>query len=402
MNTHNNELIELFKREIKLRMWLYNYYPIPEAIITKHKSKIWWKALSSNKNINWTPEFIKRNEDSFDWIDTMWKNPSLPISIEFITNNKGKFNLSELSNNTGTHWDYDFINEYKQEWNWHHLVINKSIQWTEKMFVDFDLFKHNLSYVNGPDLWTKEFILKYKDKFNWSHLCFNPHLPWSEELIDKLKPVWKSFETKTTKWTVSPWKGISENKAIPWSVNFIKKNLPVPIVKPYGLNWVGLSRNESLPWKNNIIGEFKNKWDWDLISINNGVGLTCEQIEKYNDKLRWQATKLNTNTIADNTSLPWSEELIDKYFEKWHWESLALNKGINWTDNMIKKYKGQIDYYHLFRNPSLLWSLDFILKYEKQCHHSWQLHTEDFSYVIWEKAFAKLLTDELVDEIISN
>ena len=100
----------------------------------------------------------------------------------------------EISGNTGIPWDYDLINTFKRGWNWHWLVSNESVKWTEKMMVDFDVFDMNLSQVSTPGLWTEEFIFKYKDKFNWAWLCYNPHLPWTESFIDTLSPLWNRFE----------------------------------------------------------------------------------------------------------------------------------------------------------------------------------------------------------------
>jgi len=280
--------------------------------------------------------------------------------------------------------------------------MNESIQWTEKMFIDFNLFGHNLSHVNGNNLWTEEFILKFKDKFNWSHLCYNPYLPWSEKLIDVLKPTWKASERKTNKWSVSAWKGLSENRGVPWSKEFIKKYLPIPLIKPNGLYWEVLSRNETLPWKENLIDEFPNKWDWLLLSGNNGVSFSVEQIEKYKNKIFWESKDSGKHTISENESLPWSEELIDRYFEKWYWWGLAMNRGIPWSEKIIDKYSGMLDDYPLFRNPSLPWSFEFLNKYEEQCFSGWNTECGKISEIVWDKVFKPLINDELVDEILSS
>ena len=404
MNIPKREIIDFFTRNpTRMNMWLCSYYPLTESIIDKHKETIYWGALSSNENFIWTESFIKSYHDKFSWNSGFPRNPSLPWSTDFIFKNLGKFeSREEISGNTGMPWSYEFINHFKYIWNWHWLVMNESIQWTEKMFVDFNLFGHNLSRLNGNNLWTEEFILKFKDKFNWSHLCYNPYLPWSEKLIEVLKPTWKASERRTNKWSVSAWKGLSENEGVPWSKEFIKKYLPIPLIKPNGLYWEGLSRNETLPWKENLLEEFSDKWDWLILSGNNGVGFTVEQIEKYKDKIFWECEDSGKHTIAENTSLPWSEELIDKYFEKWRWWGLAMNTGIPWSEKIIDKYEEMLDNYPLFRNSSLPWSFEFLNKYEEQCFSAWNIECGEISKVVWNKVFKPLMNDELVDEILSS
>jgi hypothetical protein len=50
----------------------------------------------------------------------------------------------------------------------------------------------------------------------------------------------------------------------------------------YGVDWKELSRNLTLPWQEeNLLDQFKE--EWKLLSVNNGVGFTEEQIVKHKD-----------------------------------------------------------------------------------------------------------------------
>ena len=397
------EIIGLFQRHpAKMTYWICTYYPIPEKLLSKHKEKLIWSAISKNTQIRWTRDLVDQYQQHLNVRGAMVDNPSFPWSVDFIEKYKGTFErFDELSNNNGLPWSYPFLQQYKSKWNWHWLAVNTSINWTQEMIVDFDLFNENLAYVNGPGMWTEEFIMKYKDRFKWSRLCYNPNLPWSEELIEKLKSTWVSFERKTSQYTVSPWKGLSENVGLPWTKKFIKKHLPFPLIKPYGLYWKELSRNESLPWKDNLLEEYSNKWDWKQLSCNHGVEFSLEQIETYKNKIAWQGDGFDSMTIAINSSLPWSEELIDRYYHKWHWWGLAMNKGIPWTEVIIDKYSDKLDSYPLFRNPSMPWSLDFLLKYETGCFDALSNEYGNISERMWQGVFQNVLTDELLDEILS-
>jgi hypothetical protein len=227
-------------------------------------------------------------------------------------------------------------------------------------------------------------------------------LPWTEKLINKLKPSWRAAEREKRSFTVSPWSGLSENTGIPWTKKFISNNLPIPLIRPYGFNWSGLSRNESLPWEQNLIDDYSNKWDWELLSCNCGVGFTLDQLKKYDDKIKWQVGKLDYKSIALNSSLPWSEELIDKYDDKWHWFGLSMNTGIPWNDLIIDKYLDKLDNYVFFRNSSIQWSLDFVLKYEEDCFKSWNFIDPDgLKKILWEKVFQPFVNESNIDEILA-
>jgi len=55
----------------------------------------------------------------------------------------------------------------------------------------------------------------------------------------------------------------------------------------------------------------------------------------------------------------------------------------------------------LFRNPSMPWSLDFLLKYETGCFDALSNEYRNISERMWQGVFQNVLTDELLDEILS-
>ena len=404
MTDSKESLLGLFlRRATLLNSWLCKYYPLTESHISSHKETIDWVSLSSNKYIKWTESFLNQFESRLEWKYALSKNPSLPWSIDFISKYSRKFgSREEISGNIGIPWNYDLLKSFQNQWNWHWLAMNKSIQWTEKMIVDFNLFDKNLSNIIDKNLWTEEFISKYKNKFSWAHLCYNPSLPWAESFIDKYSPFWENEEKSTNKWTVSPWKGVSQNEGIEWSLHLIKKYQKIPLYKPFGLHWTEMSHNEAIPFNDGIFDYFKNKWDWVFLSSNNNLCLSLKHIEQNKNRIIWEFKEMGRHTIALNSSLPWSEELIDKYFDKWYWHEIAMNTGIPWSENLISKYRLKLDNYPLFRNPSLPWSLEFILKFEDQCFDAWNSGCKEISEILWDSIFKPYLDDDQVEEILSG
>jgi hypothetical protein len=97
-------------------------------------------------------------------------------------------------------------------------------------------------------------------------------------------------------------------------------------------DWPALSQNESLPWSEELIERFGDKWDW--------------------------------HSLSHNKSLPWSEDLIAKYKDKWNWRTLSHNRFLPWSEDLIAQYEDRLDWYYLSHNSSLPWSEDLIIKYE--------------------------------------
>ena len=58
---------------------------------------------------------------------------------------------------------------------------------------------------------------------------------------------------------------------------------------------------------------YKDQWNWEYFSRNTN-SWNMEIIEKYKNQLHW-------GYLSSNESLPWSEILIEKFKDKWLWNS---------------------------------------------------------------------------------
>lgn len=68
------------------------------------------------------------------------------------------------------------------------------------------------------------------------------------------------------------------------------------------------------------------------LSDNKGLRFTLNLIEKYKNRWNW-------NSLSSNKSLPWSNGLIEKYKDKWNWEKLSKNESLPWSIELIEKYE---------------------------------------------------------------
>jgi hypothetical protein len=280
--------------------------------------------------------------------------------------------------------------------------LNKGIPWTQELILHPKIIDKNLSTVNGQNLWEEEFLLQNAAILPWHFLCANPYISWTEKLIDQLSPFWKKGEKESNEYSVSPWKGLCSNPSVPWTTKWIEKYQKT-FFKPYGIHWKELSRNPNLLWQEeNLLEIYKNKWNWDLLSVNDGVGFTEGQIEKYKDLLTWDSGSGSNQNIASNTNLPWSVEFINKYKHKWHWWSLSRNPGVNWTEEMISTFEENIIWESMAVNSNLPWSLNFILKHEENLFKSWTITNSEFDCHIWNEVFKPIITDDLAKQILYN
>ena len=401
-NSNLNSLLSLFAKHPNYLLRLFfTYYPLSNEQIIKFKSEIKWGLLSSNTARSWDQAFIQEFSDQLDW-DALSANPSLPWSMSFLKAFPGRFKGYIQTTNPSLPWSYEFITNYEQFWNFYSLPLNKGITWTQELILHPKIIDKNLSEVNGENLWTEEFLIQNAAILPWKFLCSNPYISWSEKLIDTLSPFWKKAEKETSEYMVSPWKGLCSNPSVPWTTRWIEK-YQKSFFKPYGVDWKELSRNPNLPWQEeNLLVIYKIKWNWDLLSVNNGVGFTVEQIEHYQDLFTWDSGNGSNQNIASNTNLPWSSELITKYKRKWHWWSLSRNPGVNWTEEMICEFEENIIWQSMANNINLPWSLDFILKHEKELFKSWTTTNSDFDQHIWKVVFEPIITDAIAEQILYN
>jgi hypothetical protein len=80
--------------------------------------------------------------------------------------------------------------------------------------------------------------------------------------------------------------------------------------------------------------------------------------------------------LSSNFSLPWSEQLIYRYEERWDYDSshgLCSNMDLPWNLNVIKKYSTQWDWNYLGINGGL-----------------------------WTKVFEPVATNDFVEEYLQN
>jgi hypothetical protein len=398
----NNELLRVFKTYPVLYEWMIQFHPFELSTIEKYSTRVDWELLSSNKSIPWSLEFIKKYDEKFDWEYRMWANPNLPWSAEFISMNiKEHYGNAELCNNRGVPWSieiFECLPERMINKSW--LAYENPVTWTYEMFDYLNMWDQDLSSIR-TDFMDANFLLEHKDKLNWGKLCSNPYLPWTEVLLEGLKPTFKKIEKSNAfHFYSTPYSSLSSNPALPWSLDFIKNNVKKPL-RRYGFNWKDISVNKGIPWQEGILKEFHRKLDWTKFSRNNGACFTSDDLYQYTDYISWGPgdESFANESIFLNTSVKWTDKIIDDHINKVDWFSVSINPTMPWSETFIDKHKDNLSILGLKGNIGLPWSLNFILKYEQEILQEMKYVDSEKAEVIWQKVFGNVMNKEMIERI---
>ena len=128
------------------------------------------------------------------------------------------------------------------------------------------------------------------------------------------------------------------------------------------LNWWYLSYNPNVLWNEFLFDKYVAKIDWLSFCDNIGFPWSLKFIEKYEMQLidQWFGEPGEGSRLSSNEAIPWCEDLIEEYKEKWNWRSISENKRIPWSVDLIKKYKGYIDFGYLEYNKGVTTNKDIV------------------------------------------
>lgn len=338
-----------------------------------------WKSLSRNKKIEWSSKIIDKFIDKWNW-SSLSRNETVPFDQELIYKFSERWDWDSFSYNDKFPWSFELVDKYEDKlefscaaipaiplsikliekhkniWNVHHWssinYFNKFITWNE-VFLYKEYFLLEALSSNENLIWTLELINQYEDKWNWSSLSANKNLPWSLELLEKYEHRWD-------------WNNISNNQSIEWTAKLIErfdnKLYFDTILNDNQINegeyWCedsnyGLSSNKNVCLTEELIEKYIDRWNWSILSENEKLPWSVDFFNKY--ILRWDLHKL-----SGNNKFPFTEVIISTYEERWQW-----------IVSTPKPYYGGYLYdLDLSSNEHLPWSESFIDKYAERWNWS--------------------------------
>lgn len=240
------------------------------------------------------------------------------------------------------YWDYVSENEHI---HWDTDIIDEFIDGLLPMVTEKDEYHYPFSGLsnNRSMPWSVELIDRYIDRWDWEEMVFNNILPREMRLHyhDRLRDVddydaaeadsFGDFNVKTKdfEWW-REWFQIIEE------IDEMKAHPELCIsdpdrIAPEEVDWDYLSSSAHLPWSQELIARFHDRWNWWRLSANENIPWSETLLMRFEHKWNW-------TVISRNPALPWSESLITRLGMHWNWNEISQNEGLPWSYDLLKKF----------------------------------------------------------------
>ena len=306
----------------------YKGFPWTADFIRKHADKLDWKELSSNTGLPWSAALISEHLDRWDWFGVSYF-PTTLSSPEMIESFKDQINWYAFTFNKERKWNSDLLIRFRDKLHWVRTATNEgglivhieglynhaSILWTPELYKNcnksIEEYFARLAETEKELFSESNFILLKEDE-HWT--IHQDGSNWSEDYLKMLIDLTKVFpEKKIINWKLF---GLSFSNWETWSKETIGHCLQQ-------IDLSVLVENQTFPWHNHVetfdrLAQYQKDWHgWVNLSSSQGLKLTEEMIEQYEDKWSWDSLSGNlTLTLA----------IIKKYKNRWFWAGIFRNK----------------------------------------------------------------------------
>jgi len=386
-----------------------------KKIKDKEHYQIAFSLLRDNKNIdNSTKEKYLYNEKQIQY----YKNEKLIDDHNFFKDRSfiDSLNFSEhsvIEYNMFVNWDIDYLMSRLDILQLYELAKNKYFRWSIAFIDKYQYLFNDLVWNDISDRhdieWSKEFLDKYKNNWNWSKIARNEHIPFSEELVIYFVEKWNEslpvgcnrwgflLQNNSVQWTYNLYVFYLSQKEEKFKYNFdydafeyLRKNKGVV----WSYNWLELedyymSKKYSIatflkikiPWTISILYSYKERLNWSVFSAREDIpieslfyfaDLLDWKILSKNESLNWREylihqfeTYIDFKALSTNASVKWNSQLLDTYKDKLDWSALAMNKGVIWNNFLLEEFKDKISFYSLTESSYFIWSVEVLIKYKK-------------------------------------
>lgn len=105
------------------------------------------------------------------------------------------------------------------------------------------------------------------------------------------------------------------------------------------LDWARVSENSNILWTASMLEQFKNQLDWNLLSeLPSAYLFSAANLEEF--KTFW-----NWTNLSENSSIKFTDRLIERFADNWDWSRLINNRwGMEhlYTKEFLDKYSQYI------------------------------------------------------------
>ena len=370
LDNTQKRILSFFTRNPSIAIhWINSNYPFSRGLFDVHGGVLNWQLISENPNFVNDLEFIERYTDKLDW-----SRLSEYISNSLFDEFTSRFYDKVI-------WSANSLPETAAPFS---LCFNMNLHWTLERI---EKHEHNIDWdelsQNSNCFWSEQIIEKYSGMINWELFNSCHYVPYSEDFIDK-------FIGKID----HPYSQLG----IPDDLGLVRKYMD-------DVSWRAVSYSEKIPWTVDLIREWSDRLHLNTIITNRKA---IDSIDKFNllfsnfndEKYEW---------LSFNRGTMWTWELLEKHKDKWDWDMISINPSLPWSIELIEYFKDYLvfgkltpcatepDSYDIKTgmemNPGIQWSIDLLEKYEGE----WELGLMDDNPTVWEKAFKAHVNDEVVN-----
>ncbi|MDJ0625358.1 MAG: hypothetical protein QNJ31_03215 [Candidatus Caenarcaniphilales bacterium] len=332
----SNEILNI--DSVFLRRLISRWYPFSEEQINRYSHSLNWELLSVNPNVLWSEAVLLRFENLLKWgYGGLSLNGYLPWSNELVE----KF----ISN-----WD----RELKVSNN---RLVSGACNWLKNINNHklIDSVQDSLSYFS-------HFVIKEGDpERTWRTISTNQNILWTKEFIknNSKNLIWEDTilldsSEYSSSYYVDRFGGLCSNSSIGFNLDLIETFTDQ-------ISWHSLSLNEGIQWSVPLIKRFEEFW---FYSFDNELEeIVTYNIPEYNSESDFDYC-LKQFCFTANHTLPWSSELLEEFKDNWDWGILSESYFLPWSTDLIQKFKGKFVLKELVNNQAV-WEKVFQSKIDK-------------------------------------
>lgn len=237
----------------------------------------------------------------------------------------------------------------------------------------------------------KNLIVLYKNNLKFKELCIDMlsrQYAFSSNQIISYKDVLNFNESyltynKKVIWDIPTievvkdkidWKGFYHINGLELDLTFFKT------FEEY-INFNAIYLNRNIDWSNELLDKYADKWDWNDLMYE-AIVAHSRNINKYIEKYNW-------DKFSSNRHITFTEELIDTYLEKWNWTKICKNPKLKLNKRLLEKYKDKICFTELSKNEAMV---PFILAYPNDYNWNWNTFIQNPGVVFSDKLVTFLMT----------
>lgn len=124
------------------------------------------------------------------------------------------------------------------------------------------------------------------------------------------------------------------------------------------LDWKIIATTQKIKWTNDLIEKFKDKW-----GLEEKEDAVLEISGKHHI---YQIQKNLWSQLSSNDSIPWTYELLKKYRDNIDWWEISSNPSLQWSIEIIETFFEKFFWQRIIKNPGLIWSKNLVLKFISQ------------------------------------